>query len=131
MRLIFINLIHNAIKFSNPLQNFSIQATLDENGLSFAVTDLGCGISEEDQRVIFDRFRQLNEGLRKSHQGHGLGLSVVQAILELLNGKIEIESAPEKGSCFKIQVPSMECEEKDFAIDGNELFFTEDGMDSF
>ncbi|MBN2161691.1 MAG: HAMP domain-containing histidine kinase [Pontiellaceae bacterium] len=130
LRTVFANLIHNAINFSNRTQPIYIRIEQDNRCLLFSVRDHGIGIAPQDQSLIFDRFRQLDEGRCKAHQGHGLGLSVTQAILEQMGGRIEIESKPGEGTCFSITIPYA-AEGEDLGPEGNELLFMEEDTETF
>jgi PAS domain S-box-containing protein len=105
LKQIFINLINNAFKFT---ESGIIEAGcyIDlQDQLVFFVSDTGIGIPEEKQRVIFDRFIQLNGDTKKLATGTGLGLSIAKGLVELLNGKIWLESAPQRGSKFYFSLP--------------------------
>lgn len=91
------NLISNAIKYSDGKVRVQAQ---DNHGLEIAVTDMGIGISEEDQTNLFNRFyRASNAG---QIQGTGLGLNIVKRYVDLMDGKITFESKLGEGSTFKI-----------------------------
>ncbi|MFP4023225.1 MAG: sensor histidine kinase [Thiohalospira sp.] len=126
LRLIVSNLVSNAVKFSFDNNKVIIKAWLDNKQLKIYVQDFGTGISDENQKIIFDRFRRLDSGINSINRGHGLGLSINKALLDLLNGEIEIESEHGKGTKFSITIPEIESDISGFAFDGNELFFDED-----
>ncbi|MEA2106498.1 MAG: HAMP domain-containing sensor histidine kinase [Bacteroidota bacterium] len=126
LRLIVSNLVSNAVKFSYENNKVIIKAWMDQKQLRIAVQDFGTGISNENQKVIFDRFKRLDSGINSINRGHGLGLSINKALLDLLKGTIEIESKQEKGAKFTISIPENESHISGFAFDGNELFFDED-----
>jgi signal transduction histidine kinase len=88
-----------------------------------SVIDFGIGIPDDNQRIIFDRFKRLDTGVNSLNRGHGLGLSINKAFIELLIGKIEVKSQKFKGSKFTLIIPESEQEVGDFAPDGNEIFF--------
>jgi len=102
------NLINNAIKFTEKGE-ISVTTGFENNGSSetvfFKVSDTGIGIEEKDIPAIFQEFRQLSEGTTKGWQGTGLGLSITKKYVELLKGKICVESKPGEGSSFKIILP--------------------------
>ena len=95
--LIIDNLLSNAIKFSK--KNGHIEVNLTEKYLS--VKDNGLGISKEDQKSIFKRFKSTNS----LHGGFGVGLDIVNQICKEYHIKIELDSAPSKGSVFKLLWP--------------------------
>jgi PAS domain S-box-containing protein len=102
------NLVNNAIKFtSSGFVKVSVQlSNKNENKfLLIAVEDTGIGISKEYQDVIWEPFRQLSEGKARTYEGTGLGLTIVRKYVDLLNGHIELESEPNKGSKFSIFLP--------------------------
>lgn len=105
LKQILINLITNAIKFTNQGQitlAISCEETPGQNLLlSIEVSDTGIGISKEDQRIIFDEFVQLGNDQR----GAGLGLSIVKKLVHIQDGKIEVDSTMGKGTRFTIQIP--------------------------
>lgn len=92
---VLTNLVKNSIKFTTK---GSIEFGYQRNGndLEFFVTDTGSGIPERDRKVVFERFRQGNEALSRSYEGAGLGLAISKAYVEMLGGKIWIESNTEK-----------------------------------
>ena len=105
LKQIFINLISNAFKFTS---SGLIEGgwKLDEFGnIIFYVSDTGIGIPADKQSVIFDRFTQLHFGINNNAGGNGLGLSIVKGLVELMGGKIFLDSEPEKGSTFTFSFP--------------------------
>lgn len=102
IRQIVENLLSNALKFTAK-GNITIHTSYREGILTFSVSDTGCGMSEEEQKEIFQEFTRLRSAQGK--EGFGLGLSITRKITELLNGNINIESAPGKGSTFRISIP--------------------------
>ncbi|MCK5169640.1 MAG: HAMP domain-containing histidine kinase [Bacteroidales bacterium] len=126
LRLILSNLLSNATKFNSENKEIIINASIEKNELIVSVKDYGTGISLENQKIIFDRFKRLDSGIDSIHRGHGLGLSINKALLDLLNGSIDIQSEIGKGANFTISIPESESQVSGFAFDGNELFFDED-----
>ncbi len=103
---ILTNLITNAIKFTKK-GHVTIGYTIDEaaNQVNIWVDDSGLGIDEENQNIIFDRFRRVEDDCTIELSGLGLGLSITKAYVELLGGTIQVESSPGKGSCFSFSIP--------------------------
>jgi hypothetical protein len=101
---IFINLVKNAIKYSDK---GSIGLGYEKKGkyLEFFVKDTGIGIPKDRQEAIFDRFVQADIGDKRAFQGAGLGLSISKAYVEMLGGKIWVESEEGKGSTFYFTIP--------------------------
>jgi len=126
LRLILSNLISNAVKFSFENSDIDINCSLEKKNLIISVRDYGTGISLQNQQIIFDRFKRLDSGINSVHRGHGLGLSINKALLDLLSGSIDIESNIEKGANFTISIPENESQASGFAFDGNELFFDDE-----
>ena len=103
LRNILFNLISNAIKFSPEEGVIELAAQVDEQSVSLSVKDKGIGISEEDQKHLFERFFR---GGNATHiQGTGLGLNIVARYADLMNGKVTIESVREKGTTAKLVIP--------------------------
>jgi len=102
------NLIQNAIKFT-PEGNISINVTLrDDNYYEFCVSDTGKGVKPEDQEIIFDIFRKVDERAAQNYGGTGLGLTLSKGIVRHLGGKIWLQSEIGKGSSFFFTVPYIE-----------------------
>ena len=101
---ILTNLVKNAIKFTNE---GTIEFGCEKKGknLEFFVKDSGLGISKSQKKIIFERFRQANETISRSHEGSGLGLAISKAYVEMLGGKIWVQSEKGKGSTFYFTLP--------------------------
>ena len=109
IKQILANLISNAWKFTEE-GSITISADLQEsnrNGhvLVFRIKDTGIGISKAMQESIFEEFNQENSSIEKKFGGSGLGLAITKRLTELLDGKIELNSEPQKGSEFIIYLP--------------------------
>ncbi len=120
---ILTNLIKNALKFTNKGSiEFGYKLLVDKNSkaLEFYVKDTGLGISKEKQNFIFERFRQANESLTRDHEGAGLGLSISKAYVEMLGGKIWVESIEDECSCFYFTIPYILEDKKEIANDVKE-----------
>ncbi len=106
----FFQLIHNAIKFTDKGGIIVALNQIKKEEVVWAViqiTDTGIGIPKENLDKIFVEFRQSSEGPSRSYEGSGLGLSIAKKMIELMNGKIEIESEIGKGSTFSIWLPAV------------------------
>ena len=100
LRQILINLLNNAFKFTNSGEiEFGIKQ-YDPNKIEFYVKDTGIGIPQSKHKQIFERFTQAETDTSRLFGGTGLGLSIVQGLIDLLGGKIWLESAKGKGSIF-------------------------------
>jgi CheY-like chemotaxis protein len=99
-----MNLIKNAIKFT---ENGKIEMGnyLENGNVWFYVSDTGIGIPEDKVEVIFERFVSVDNTLTRGYEGSGVGLSIVKAYVEALNGSITVESEPGKGSTFLFSIP--------------------------
>jgi PAS domain S-box-containing protein len=101
---ILTNLVKNAIKFTR--EGFiELGYRKKEKLLEFYVKDTGIGIRQEQQEFIFERFRQGSDSLVRNYEGAGLGLSISKAYVEMLGGKIRVDSEPGKGSVFYFTIP--------------------------
>lgn len=124
-QLIVANLVANGIEFNHPGGYVELLLTLQDQMLFLSVTDGGIGIAKDNLKRIMDRFTQLDSGPTRSHPGHGLGLSVVKSLLDLLQGELKVESEPGKGSTFTVTIPQAEYAEDGvtFAEGGNLFLF--------
>jgi len=108
LRQIFINLVGNAIKFTERGQIVISVDVVEEDGdgclLRFSVKDEGIGITPEKMRKIFDPFEQGDLSTTKSYGGTGLGLSICKELIGLMGGELQVESEPGKGSTFSFTV---------------------------
>lgn len=124
LQVIFSNLLANAIEFSGAETPVDVTIELLQEGrLSLHVKDHGIGIEEADQKKIFDRFVQLDSGATRLHKGHGIGLSVVKSLVELMEGEIVVDSRPGLGSSFMLLLPPAEVEGDSMFADGGNMFF--------
>lgn len=102
---IMLNLLSNAIKFT-PNGGFIYVNVYDKNEIiQISVKDSGIGIPSDKQGIIFDRFRQVDKSLTRSHEGSGIGLSLVKSLVEMHGGTISINSEFGNGSEFIIKIP--------------------------
>jgi len=103
---IVLNLISNAIKFSNEGDEIIVDIK-DRNGLvEISVEDNGIGIERKYMEMIFDKFNQVDKSLSRNTEGTGIGLNLVKSIVELHSGNIHVESELGKGSKFIVILPS-------------------------
>jgi len=101
---ILTNLVKNAIKFT-PMGSIEFGYERKGKYLEFFVKDTGPGIRQEQMDFIFERFRQGSESLSRSYEGAGLGLTISKAFVEMLGGKIWVESSEGIGSVFYFTIP--------------------------
>ncbi len=104
VRQVLWNIIGNAIKFTDH-GSIDVAICPDDDGVLFAVTDTGIGISPADQERIFEYFSQVDAGRRESISGTGLGLSISKSLVEYHGGRIWVESEPGRGSTFRFTIP--------------------------
>ncbi|MBZ9634391.1 PAS domain S-box protein [Clostridium sp. FP1] len=102
---IILNLISNAIKFTNPGGNISVNIFDGKDNVVIAVKDTGIGIPKEKQQLIFERFIQVDKSLTRNKEGSGIGLSLVKALVEMHGGKVFLESEINIGSEFRFELP--------------------------
>ena len=95
-----MNLISNAIKYTPEEGNISINLRDYEETIMFSVIDSGIGMTKEEIKQIFNKFYQVDKS--KTTKGLGLGLTIVSRIIQLIEGKIKVESEKGKGSTFTI-----------------------------
>lgn len=98
------NLFTNAFKFTQQGE-IELGCTLNGNMLQFFVRDTGIGIEKSKQELVFERFAQADDLIRRDYGGTGLGLSICKGFVELMGGKIWIESEPNQGSTFHFMIP--------------------------
>lgn len=101
---ILINLVNNAIKFTER-GSVRVECATRAGEVITRVIDTGIGIARADQGALFQPFRQIDTGLTRRHDGTGLGLSICKRLVELLDGKIWVESEPGAGSTFAFALP--------------------------
>lgn len=107
---IITNLICNAIKFTTEGSiTFGYQINTDKEVIHFYVTDTGCGIPKDELEKIFNRFYKVNSFT----QGTGLGLSICRSLVDMLGGRIEVESIEDSGSTFWFELPYSGIKPKD------------------
>jgi signal transduction histidine kinase/CheY-like chemotaxis protein len=103
IKQIISNLLSNAVKFTTK-GTISFECRKNKDELIFSVSDTGIGIPDKDQKKIFDRFIKFDyQGM--NNDGTGIGLSLVEKLVKLLNGKIWVKSVYDKGSTFFFSIP--------------------------
>ncbi len=105
LRQLLINLIGNAIKFT---ESGTVQARLyrvDDRWWAMEVSDTGPGIPEEAREYVFEPFRQVDGSITREYRGTGLGLSIVRSLVELMGGTVRLESEVGRGSTFTLTLP--------------------------
>lgn len=106
VKQIIVNLINNAIKYTDTGEiSFGFSITVEKQQIEFYVKDTGYGISPEDQALIFDRFKRIDNDYTTKSSGLGLGLSISKAYLDMMYGTIHLTSSIGKGSQFYFTLP--------------------------
>ena len=139
IRQILINILGNAIKFTNKggvtlkVQELDINDEIVE--YMFEISDTGIGMSKEFQDKLFDPFSQEHSNGRTKYQGTGLGMSITKELVDLLKGTISVESELNKGTTFKVKIPFKICKESikkeetfdsNYSIKGLQILLVED-----
>lgn len=102
---ILLNLISNAIKFTEQGKTIYISIQENKETISLSVKDTGIGIPQEKLQMIFQRFGQVDKSISRNCEGSGIGLSLVKSLVEMHNGSIKVRSEVGKGSEFIIELP--------------------------
>ncbi len=101
---VLTNLLANAIKFTER-GSITVRVMGDGERVQFSVTDTGIGIASEQQHLLFQEFRQIENVYTRRHTGTGLGLAISQQLMQLMGGTLTVESTPGVGSTFYGEVP--------------------------
>ncbi|HEH9440133.1 TPA: response regulator [Aeromonas sobria] len=119
---VLVNLVNNAIKFTERGEvEVSIQlVNTHPMRVSFSVRDTGIGIAEEKQTQLFQAFTQLEAGNTRKYGGSGLGLNISQRLVELMGGKITVQSKSGVGSRFQFDIPMATAA---YGVSGHRVFF--------
>jgi len=100
-----INLIDNAIKYSKNEKRITVRTKIEKNSIICEIEDYGIGISEDDQKKVFDKFFRASTGNIHDTKGTGLGLSIVKSIMDAHHGEISLSSKIDRGTIFKLSFP--------------------------
>jgi len=104
LKVVLKNLLGNAVKFTEH-GRISVSAQQNDGGIEIRVADTGTGIPSEALPIIFERFRQADSSATRRHGGVGLGLYIARRLLEVLEGRISVESTVGRGSTFRLWLP--------------------------
>ncbi|ASV11512.1 MULTISPECIES: PAS domain-containing sensor histidine kinase [Leptospira] len=107
IRQVVLNLLGNAIKFTDSYGNILITLKKLESHFKLSVQDSGIGIPQDEIHRIFETFHQVKREDRSAYEGSGLGLPIVKKIVEAHQGSVEVESELEKGSTFNVFLPNV------------------------
>ena len=107
LKQILVNLLTNAVKFTpaNGHVTLKVSTDADRGLMQFSVSDTGIGISPEDLNYLFQPFVQVDSSLNRQYEGTGLGLALVQRLIDLHGGSIQVESEVGRGSRFMVNLP--------------------------
>ncbi|HHK5533130.1 TPA: envelope stress sensor histidine kinase HitS [Bacillus mobilis] len=108
MSQVWINLIHNSIKFTPSGGTITIQLQEHEKVVEVRIRDSGIGISEKQKQHIFERFYKADSSRNRAYGGSGLGLAIVKKVLDLHQGEIKVESEEGNGTEFIVCIPKYE-----------------------
>ena len=100
------NLVDNAVKYNGEGATVTVEVAKEHGSIKIRVKDSGTGIDAEHLPKLFNRFYRVDKGRSRDQGGTGLGLAIVKHIVQYHNGRIEVESAKGKGTCFTITIPS-------------------------
>ncbi len=144
LRQIFNNLIGNALKFTHQgTIEFGFSINIEDYIITFFVKDTGIGIPEDMKYQIFERFIQADNTITRSYGGTGLGLAITKGLVELMNGRLWVESEEGKGSSFYFTLPyntvlvndrtsqSVENAKPVYKWKGKTILVVEDDYDSY
>jgi signal transduction histidine kinase len=146
LQQILLNIIFNAIKFTNKGSViFTLQKSTD-NKIDFIISDTGIGIEENKLNAIFGEYEQASSSIKTTFGGTGLGLSISKRLIELMHGTIQVKSKINKGTTFTVSIPIKEIEQKSAmirtmpnikiskakisALDNIEIYFADDNEDN-
>ncbi|MCE1253479.1 MAG: HAMP domain-containing histidine kinase [Anaerolineae bacterium] len=102
---VWMNLLHNSIKFTPPGGSIQVAVTTEAENVIFSISDTGIGISAEDQVHVFERFYKADKSRTRAAGGNGLGLAIVTRIINLHHGSINLTSEAGKGTTFTVSLP--------------------------
>jgi len=119
------NLLSNAVKFTPEEGSITLNASFmgeekDVCTVQVSVTDTGIGISKEQQMRLFSSFQQAESGITRKYGGTGLGLAISKSIVEMMGGRIWVQSEPEKGSTFSFTIQARRGTAKEITNDDPE-----------
>ncbi len=105
---VVLNILSNAIRYTNEYGNINIRAYRDNNDIKIHIKDDGIGIPNDKMNYIFERFYRIDESRSKDTGGIGVGLTIVKSIVDLHGGSIDVNSVEGKGSEFVVVIPEID-----------------------
>ena len=115
---VILNLISNAVKFTAEGDEILLRIEKDNDQIIISVRDTGIGIEKENQDIIFEHFRQVDQSFNKKREGSGIGLSLVKSIVEMHGGTINVESIYGRYSKFSVCLPIETIDPKTVEAEG-------------
>jgi len=110
LRQILLNVLSNAAKFTGK-GYIRLSISVSDREICFTVTDTGMGIKKDDLIDLFDAFKQADVVMHRDYKGTGLGLTITKSLVEMMDGKIEVESVLDEGTTVRITIPKILGEE--------------------
>jgi two-component system, OmpR family, heavy metal sensor histidine kinase CusS len=107
LREVLTNLLHNAIEYNRPAGRVEVAVTRDNGRLRLEVSDTGIGIAPEAREHIFERFYRADPSRQTDGMHTGLGLAIVKGYVDLMGGRIDVDSAEGQGSTFRVELPAQ------------------------
>jgi signal transduction histidine kinase len=114
LAMVLVNLLDNAVKYSGDEKRIDLRARDASGRVFFSIQDNGIGLSKSERKNVFRRFYQVDQKLSRSRGGCGLGLALVQHIIEAHGGRVDINSQLGRGSTFTVSIPIAKLEEEPF-----------------
>ena len=120
---IILNVLSNAIKFTESGGNISVYISIEKDNLRLEVKDTGIGIDQKKLGVIFDKFTQIDTSLTRMNEGTGMGLAIVKTFVELHEGRFSVNSQRGIGATFIVELPIKLIENNDvkYIVERNEM----------
>jgi two-component system sensor histidine kinase/response regulator len=110
LRRVLDNLLNNAVKFTPKGGKITVRVWQEDTRIKLEVRDTGIGIPADQLGRVFERFYQVDGSIRRRYGGVGLGLALVKELVELHDGRVEVESQLDEGSVFTVTLPASEGE---------------------
>ena len=104
---VMLNLISNAVKFTNSGGSIFVYINVDTDYVNIRVKDSGIGISDDMKELVFERFIQTDKSFNRNQEGSGIGLSLVKSIVNIHNGSVCVEESSDKGTVFLVKLPNI------------------------
>jgi PAS domain S-box-containing protein len=127
LRQMLINLVGNAIKFTDEGSVTVRIAPAGAGAVAIEVIDTGPGLDDEAQALLFQRFTQIDGSMTRQHGGTGLGLAISRGIAEAMGGAVSVTSAPGEGATFRVDLPAPAAELPE-ELEGVEVAMSIDGI---